>query len=904
MNSIALVQQKIANVAQYFQSIERIGSQKDVDSVNGNLTELLEWLPGPVTPEKLLRVDQNLYVDWYSIARNEYSIILDSVLRLIDKDWPGAQQQEHGDGLKLLTRLLTIDHNYEFCIESVSALIGFRQLEKYPVLVHILEQIVTSESFLVSLIVDLSYKQELSALEVSNLNDRQQRAIQLLASVPNVVANQLKGQFTDVFTPQSYSGYVLIAILKAVYFVSEANGVHKTTVFGTTFISKLFGRILIDFNSERNSAAIPKVINVFQIWANKNEIYRETIQNVLLMLNRNAIEVISEYLLESGKINQLLGAALQQSSDWRYCFGTKLPLLTYHRNDRVIINLIRHLSHVSQKDEELLNVFIDVLKLWSSKTSIASQSVDHHLYLTKFIAVSAAVLDLNRSGSHSIEIRKTIHRGVQNHIESLNAMVRAMGMITAEIICNQFDEKSAKEEDELHFDYEAFSVDTKEMVRTLQELSQLNFLEYDNDEVRLDDEDAVLSDLLASVAESRQSKQIIASKRTPTAALTPNATTEIVSLSISQPALIKSSVRNTTDDDDLDSDDDLEPYDMSNDTSVKADKSPKYLIDLRENLLETDDPDVFESSLEVCEKLIMQKLPNDDVRVGLELLQLLIDLDRKFYLENFDALRFAGCVAICCCYPKECAEHLCREIHSEVGRYSIVKKTMMLDILSQTARSLSKITKTTKDNTEDVSQMVTMPKKLTDLNSETKRLDEARNIICKRIENKTRRFASKTPHPFINAQKNRFSAVAGYFFFPLLYGFGKQQLMLTSSTSSLKYDTDNILLLAFLNTISAVTLASQNCLIVSKFGPEIFGLSSVLRFHNEPKVRLGVLHMIASAFIAIPKNELLTYCFNDICEVQLWLDQVLSMNIVRGEKNSECREVAKHVMELCLNTIN
>lgn len=901
VNSIALAQQKIISIAQYFQSIERIESKKDVESVNKNLMELLEWLPGPVTPEQLLRMDQSLYVDWYSIARNEYSMILESILKIVDHDWLG-QQEDQNTGFKLLAQLFTIDHNYELCFERVSALVTFKRLSMYPALVNILEQIVASESFLFSLIVDISHKQTLSAVEESNLENRKQRIIQLLASTPNIVANQLKGQIADAFVPQSYCAHILIAILKAIHFVSTAKMVFKTDCFDTSFISRFIGRILIDFNSERTSTAIPKLIDLLEIWSMQNEYHRKHIQNVLLFLNRNAIEVISEYLLESNKINYILGKAFKQSADWRYCLATKLPLLTYSKSDRMIINLVRYLSHVSDRDEELYNVFIDVLKLWSSTTTISSQSVDHHLYLTKFVIISATMLTLNCTENRSSEIQKTIHRGVMNHIKSLHSMVRAMGMITAELLCNQFN--NINEDDKLKFEYDTFSEDIKQMVRHLQDLSCLNLDEYDSDAASLN-EDTILNDLCSIASKSRLPFECTTQNRMPRKASTSIVTTEIESHSISQPVISKSNTRNSLDEDDLDSDDDdLEPYDMSNDTSDKAEKAPKYLIDLRENLLETDDPDVFQISLEVCEELILQKMPNEDVRLGLDLLQILIGLKRKFYMENFHALRFAGCVAICCCFPKDCAEYLCTEIHSEAGRYAVTTKTMMLDILSQTAHSLSKITINKKEIKEDKVQSTTMPKKLVNFRNETKSLENSRKIIWERIESKTRRFATKTPHPFMNAQKNRFADVAGYFFFPLLYGFGKQQLMFTSTTNALKHDTDNILLLSFLHTISVVTIASQNCLIVSKFGPEIFGLSSVLRYHTEPRVRLGVLQMLASAFMVIPKSELVMYCYNEICEVRLWLEQVLSTNIIRGETNSECREVAKHVMSFCLDTLN
>lgn len=898
-NTFELIQEQIDKIAQKFQSMESITSKTDVDLVNRNILELLDILPGPVTPEKLLRFDQHLYIDWNAVARNEYSIVIDSLLKFIDRDWPGDDSEAE----QRLINLFTIDDSYEFCIESITALAASKHLGRYTVLIRILEIMITSDTFLFSMMVDLSYKQQLTDLELASLENRQQRVVQLLVSIPSLVANQLKGKQSDVFMSQQYSGYLLIALLKSIYFIAEANASHKTIIFESSFLAKLFSRIIIDFNISRTSKTIPKTVKLLEIWSDKNEFYSRSIQALFQQLNRNAIEIASYYLLESNKIDKLLGNAATMSSDWRYCFYTKLPLLTYINDDQIVKNLVRYLSTQATNKEDLYNLFIDVLKSWSSKTSLVSQSHDQHLYLTKFILLSANAFNIQQTGDKVVEVCRIIHRGTQNHIESLSDITRAIGMITAEILCKKFSETKLNADDELRFQYDSFSNAIREQVNDLRLLSALSVDEYDSASKPVD-ESVVLESIYAIVG---CSKALTNTKRPMTSSETTKESeiksTEIVSLSLTKSQLVTSTNTHNLDEDDLDSDDDLEPYNMSNDTSAVLDKSPKYLIDLRDNLYDTDDPDVFQVSVETCEELISRKLPNDDVSIGLELLEMLIGLEKKFYMEHFDRYRLSGCVAICCIFPKECAEYLCREIHSDIGRYSIIKKILMLDILSQTATSLSILTKTIKTEKENSPNGPSMPKKLVELNNEAKRLSETKRIIRERVENKTRRFAKKSSHSFVNAQKNRFSDVAGYFFFPLLYGFGKQQMAL-STNCALKHDTDNILLTTFLKTISTVTLASQNCPIASKFGPEIFGLCAVLRFHTEPKIRLGVLHMIASALLAIPKNELLRYCSNDINETLAWLEQILSFNIVNSEKNDECRETAKHVISLCVDILS
>lgn len=855
-------------------------------------------LPGPITPQKLRRLDNDIYTDWRAIARNEYAAVLDSILRLVDKDWPGNNTCAETQ----LINLFTIDDNSDFCIESLAAIIASKDLGTHSALTKILEQIITSETFLFSLFVDLSYKQDLVGLDLSNVELRYQQVVQVLASIPNIVANRLKGKFSNVFVPENFSCFVLIAVLKSIYFMAEINRSEQSNIFETKFLSKLFSRFLIDFNINRTSIVIPKLIKVLGIWSEKNDYYTEIIQNLLLNLNRNAIEIVSFYLLQSPKINSLLGNAIEKSADWRYCFHTKFPLLEYHKNDCIVINLVRYLAGQTNEKEDLSKLFSEVLKSWSSKILLTSHSVDQHLYLSKFIVLSSGNFELNNSVSTIGEIKQIIHRGIQNHMESLNHSIRAMGMIIAEIVCNRLNDAKLEKEEELRFEYSSFSPEIRAMVEELRKLSD-HYLDDSGGPAEELNENDVLTEIFNSVSVNISS-DVLSTRQGQANASVPIQHNEIeyVSLPARQPQLAHAAASHLVDDDDLDSDDDLEPYDMSNDTSTKTDNAPKYLIDLKESLLETDDPDIFQSSMETCATLINEKLPNDDYRIGLDLLHILIGLDQKFYTENFEAYRFAGCVAICLCYPKVCAELLCTEFHTEVGKYSIAKKVLMLDILCETSRSLSRITKSVQP-TAGQGQISNAPKKLVELDAEAKRSHEARQMIRERVEHKTRRFATKTAHPFIHAQRNRFADVAGYFFFPLLYGFGKQQLTLMSSNNTLKYDTDNILLTAFLNTIATVIIAAQNCPIASKFGTEVFRLSCLLRFHAESQVRLGVLHMIAAVFLAVPKGELLNYCYNDIFETKEWLEQILSLNIVHGEKNVECRETAKHVLAMCLDTI-
>lgn len=868
------------------QQLEKLNSKHDVERVDTLIEKILQYLPGPATPEKLRGLDYSIYIDWHAFASNEYSSLLDAVINLFDTNWPVQAIDGNFQVNRNILRLFTIDENAEFSIECCSKIFSAKYEKKFITMAQILEKCLQSDTWIFSALVNLSTtKQDSDFIDTS-----QDEFLKLLLSIPNRVANQLKGKTADVFIPKNYSSLLMLEVLKAIHFIVEVNAEEKTSLYNTTVLSQLLSRILIDFNFSRTSEAIPNVFDVIYEWAS-DEKYKIPIQTILLNLQRNAVDIASFYILQKQDVARLIGDAIITSNVWKFCLLTKLPLLTYLNNETIITNLTQYLASKTELQEDLYRLLTDLLQAWSSKASINNQTVDQHLYITKLIISGVELFNIRKTENNAAEFRKIMFNGVQNHLESMNSTTRLIGMYTAEIVTNKFINFEMKPEDELHFEYDNFSDEDKAILIQLKDFSTK--ISSPERSEKIIDVDGIIKNLQQNINNDSGYNQSI--YQMPTNSI------EIAGLSKSNASISIISDLTSHETDHLDSDDDeddLKPYDMSNDIALKSEKVPRYLIDLKEALVETDDPDVFESSMNTCSDLIQEKLPNDDVSVGLELLQLLIGLEKKFYMENFENKRLAGCVAICTTYPKQCAEYICREFHTEIGRYSISRKLLMLDILCETSRSLSTVRANKVEEQREFPTTAKAPKKLILMKNDTSKIEEARRIIRKRIEEKTRRFNS---HPRYlqteHEQTNRFSDVAGYFFFPLIYGFGKQKF------TDFKSDLDNVLLIKFLHTLATVTLSAQNCPIAVKFASEIFQLSSVFRFHPEPPVRLAVLQMIASVFMVIPKNLLAMHNHNYLAETRAWLDEYLSFNIVKGEKNAECRELAKHVLVLCIDAL-
>lgn len=885
--------------------LEKISSNADVQKIEQIISEFVKLLPGPVTPEKLSRYDQTIYIDWRKFAQIQYMDFIQIIIEKFDKNWPTTNISNN------LMNLFLIDHCADFMISSFSLMTSPEHKTKMTIFCNIFEKILKSDTILFAAIVDSSFT------TTNNSDDRLNDFIQQLTTLPNRIANEMKTKMPNIFVPEIFCNLLMVHLLKAIYFMANVNFYENTKIFDTKFLSQLFGKIITDYNSNRTSKALENSINILLHWINNDDNEPKMmlfINEIFLNLNRHAINVVSIILLNgSHDIYSILQSVIVDDKTWQYCLLTKVPLLNYYPSESVPVNLIRYLTTVKENDEKfVINLLMDLLDVWSNKTISIKTSIDQQIYITKMIILIIHAKSLSFSNDIKQKIKEKLFRGVRYHIESQTSTVRAVGMITAEIVLDVIETREKTDDEKLKFDYTAFNAPDTELITSLKNLDkQIN----EPLNCQCKESDLIIEEMCQQYNENSSLNKINKPLTINNAAAINTSSSKVVGdieyyglhnnlAKMSDKKLI---VALDSDDDD----DDLEPYDMSNDITTAATDSSKYLLDLKTQILETEDSDIFVKCLETSQQLIEEQLPNNDVKLGLELLSIFLSLERKFYMENFDKYRIEACIAICCVYPIESAEYLCQQFHTKIATYSISTKVLMLDILSESCKVLSKIY-INKEQKQQCGQISSVAKtttknvqKLTNLSDaeNEKRKVLAANIIRKRIETKTRRFATKTSNPFKYAQKNKFSDIAGYFFYPLLHGFGERQLNLTIN-KTLAHDVDNVLLINLLNTISTIMLAAQNCMIGIKFAQDIFRLSTILRFSGEPKIRAATTQMIAAVFLAVSKEVLLNVLFNEICEIKNWLEMCVDSNIVRSERNNDCREIAQYTLALCYDCLN
>ncbi|XP_053682253.1 telomere length regulation protein TEL2 homolog [Sabethes cyaneus] len=912
------------SLMELLQTVPQIRSEEQLLSIRASLDELTECLPGPRTPEQLLGID---YCDdkeqWLKFASQEYPDLLTELVTRFDQQFPGQD-----DALdRRIWRIFSLDHNHAFIVEALQMLTSSEYLSKNrAVFVQILTGLLQDDEYLAICFIELS-------LKGSNENgarkyDRQIRYDQLvsiLTGIPNKLANVLQRETPEMFLPAKFSQLLFQQILKAINALTQICQLHEHQKWDTSFLSKLLSKVITDYNLEKSSPHMQVTLQILSAWARNNSYQqRPLIASVFSQLSRSAIEIVTIIALRMGvALIHVLPASrngLLDGGDWHYVLCQKIPLFSCYSEDELVDNLMHLLARLSDHNQSvsmLVDLSQELVTVWSSKSAIQKTSFEQHLYLSKLLLLAIAYRHQFKvrplTGNETQELRRLLFGGLKCHLESPAKNMRCVGMIVSEVILGMFDEKTVKEEDRLRFDFEGMDKQTLDMVNDLRNFNKrCKFLEDEHSQGIIAEQeltDELVERMFENNSVSKHPRLNILSVEQPVTVVQ----SEILSVELPRcKSPLKERKHGDSDDSELDSDDDLEPFDMTNDSKIEQDKfRPKYLLDLREALISSSDqqsPELFEYAVQTAPELIDQQLANNDPKLALDLLQIFLTLESRCYVENFEELKFSSLVAICTTFPQQCAEYLCREFHADLSKYSLNRRILMLDILAQTAKTLSNLNQTERitvskpnnDGKTTPTKVDSLQLKFHEENELLRKRQLAEQVIRERIAAKTRRFHAVRPVSNRTSSVNRFAPVAGWFFFPLLRGFGSNRFLFTANLR-FQYDADNLLLTTFLQTLSVLMLSAENCPIVAKLARELFDLSAMVRFAEEPKVRLSVLQVLAAVLMATPKQMLQRDFYRDLIELRQWLEECVQSSVVRNERNEDCRELAKHVLVMCYN---
>uniref|UniRef100_A0A182JZQ3 ENTH domain-containing protein n=1 Tax=Anopheles christyi TaxID=43041 RepID=A0A182JZQ3_9DIPT len=910
-----------------------ISRDMERETVNESLALLLECLPGPVQPMDALYGSR----EWDQFAAEAYPSLLNEVFPLM--------RHIH---LSLLYRLIALDASIHFPCETIQVLTrqSLLQSSSGEIALKLLVRLIEDDSVLPATFIQLSV--DLTNANISDYN----RILHLLSAIPNKVANAFKGKTPEQLLPLMYSRTLLrqfirtIATLNDALIYYEKKKLDPKPSLSGDFLSTLFSKFITDFHQERRSPSLRAALFLMVDGIVKLPKVADFIKSIFAKLTPTAIEIIAHIALNE-RID--LSAVFMQSvpASWSYVLLQKLPLYNYYPNNETIIfeliHLVNCLPKVEIKNGEkgqdhetpLERLIQQLLVVWSSRTAIQRTSFEQHLYITKLLLLAIAT-EIKRGSSWSKSLGETYRRmlfdGLKAHLESPIKDVRCTGMITVEVIMGLIDDKqdecntSTNEKDgnnHLRFDYEGFDTNTLGLIENLKSIvERASDCERKNMDQELQEDLTNLA--VKELIDITEDKKDYTTTQQNEQGIPPKTAVEVKETRIA-PLAADSDDDEPADTQSLDSDDDELPvYDMSNDTKLEHDHFiPKYLLDLRDALLETDAnkaPEQFELAIETAPKLIADQLPHNDAKLAIDLLQIFLSLEEKTHMPTFSERKFSAMVEICVAFPKECATFLCQEFHAEVSRYAVNRRIFMLDVMTEVAKVLSNYRKADKPNTHPVnskpmahnsnSSFASKKNQLhlmfRDEAEQRARREEAERIVRERIERKTRRFRSafvKSQNADSRVTTNRYGEVAGWFFFPLLRGFGGNKFIFTAGIK-FPYDVENLLLVSFLQALSVLMVCAENCPIAGKMARELFSLANLLRYSEEPKVRLSVMQILAAIFLAIRSDLLQALFYQELLELKDWLEECSQGDVVRkAETNEECRQLARHLLAMCYSAL-
>ncbi|NXI44539.1 TELO2 protein, partial [Galbula dea] len=541
-------------------------------------------------------------------------------------------------------------------------------------------------------------------------------------------------------------------------------------------------------------------------------------------------------------LSRLLGNLVVKNKKAQFVVTQKMLLLQYGHSTAVLQNLLGYLSLDGLRRPLLIRVLQELLETWGSSSAVKHSPPEQQQYISKAILICLSHLKESEIESCRQELLTSMMEGVKCHLDSSLPQLRRLGMIVAESISSKINTDGPV----LKFQYEEDG-EVRELKSLLVQTPPFCVVSSLPDDDR-NEKDASLP----LVLEGNQ-------KSAPAAPVMPDEESDA----------------------ELDSDDDLIPFDMSEDTELKA-KAPVYIRDCIEVLTGCEDVDRWEATVKALENLI-RKNPTATREVSVELAKILLHLEEKTCVEGFVELRQRAQVAVLTTDPVPVAQYLTSQFYSL--NYSLRQRMDILDVLVLAAQELScpKSHGKTKHSGAQKPSIQLLPP-----GSESSK--DWRRIVDERIKSKTRRFATGQSQVELPPSPNEFSSVAGHFFFPLLQHFDRPL------TTFDLLGEDHFVLGRLVHTLAVLMYLAVNTVAVTAMGKALLEFVWALRFHTDSYVRQGLLSCVSSVLLSVPPAPLLEDMTEELLETQSWLGDV-----VEKDPDGDCRRLALHNLLLMEN---
>uniref|UniRef100_A0A8C3LR59 Telomere length regulation protein TEL2 homolog n=1 Tax=Chrysolophus pictus TaxID=9089 RepID=A0A8C3LR59_CHRPC len=628
--------------------------------------------------------------------------------------------------------------------------------------------------------------------------ERQDALLGRIVCLPDLVGNSLLGRSPAVFFPQHYFPLLGGAVLQVLHNVSTS--LRGGLDCSVSFVSHILGKVCIHGRQkEILSVLVPHLTDLTKsdcIW-----------QRICWWL----VECVPDRWMEAvvlgfvqrapgaDVLSRLLGNLVVKNKKAQFVVTQKMLLLQYGYTTAVLQNLLGYLSLDGPRRALLIKVLQELLETWGSSSAVKHSPVEQQQYISKAILICLSHLKEPEIESCRQELLTSMMEGVKCHLESSLPQIRRLGMIVAESISSKINTDGPV----LKFQYEE------------------------------DDEARELKSLLVPPA--------------PLSVLPGLPDNDWAKNSL--PLWANSCLYF------VDSDDDLIPYDMSEDKELKKTKAPVYIRDCIEILTGSEDLDKWEEAVKALESLV-RKNPAAAREVSVELAKILLHLEEKTCLEGFAELRQKAQVAVLTTDPIPVAQYLTSQFYSL--NYSLRQRMDILDVLVLAAQELScaKGRGKTKHSGAQNPRIQLLP--------ESGSSKDWRRIVDERIKSKTRRFAKGQSQVEQPSRPNEFNSLAGHFFFPLIQNFDRPL-----STFDLLGE-DHFVLGRLVHTLAVLMYLAVNTMAVTAMGKALLEFVWALRFHTDSYVRQGLLSCVSSILLSVPAEHLLQDVTEELLETRSW----------------------------------
>ncbi|XP_051636434.1 telomere length regulation protein TEL2 homolog isoform X2 [Manacus candei] len=666
--------------------------------------------------------------------------------------------------------------------------------------------------------------------------EQQDALLNRIVCLPEHVSNKLQGENPPVFFPQNYFPLLGAAVLQVLQMISDS--LRGGLDCSISFVSHVLGKVCIHGRQkEILGVLVPRLTELTK----SDCIWQRICWRLVECVPERWMEAVVLGFVQrapgSDVLSRLLGNLVVKNKKAQFVVTQKVLLLQYGHTTAVLQNLLGYLSLDSLRRALLLRVLQELLETWGSSSAVKHSPPEQQLYISKAILICLSHLKEPEIESCRQELLTSMMEGVKCHLDSSLPQLRRLGMVVAESISSKINTEGPV----LKFEYEEDD-ETRELRSLLVQTPPLCVVPS-----LPGDESEKAGAALPLVPESNKKSQTAA------------------------PVM-----PDKESDAELDSDDDLVPYDMSEDKELKI-KAPVYIRDCIEVLTGSEDVDKWEATVKALESLIRRN-PAATREVSVELAKILLHLEEKTCIEGFVELRQRAQVAVLTTDPIPVSKYLTSQFYSL--NYSLRQRMDILDVLVLAAQELScpKFHGKPKHSDAQKPRIQLLPG-----NDSSK---DWRRIVDERIKSKTRRFATRQCHVEPASSPNQFSSVAGHFFFPLLQHFDRPL------TTFDLLGEDHLVLGRLVHTLAVLMYLAVNAVAVTAMGKALLEFVWTLRFHTDSYVRQGLLSCISSLLLSVPAELLLADMTEELLETQSWLGAASFADMVEKDPDGDCRRLA------------